>query len=84
MAYSLSYSSPIVSEGSLVTITLSNTGLPDGTLVPFIISGTGISSYDFLNLYPIVFGASFWDHTDTPVGLFLGPFLMTTEGCSRF
>jgi len=50
MAYSLSYSSPIVSEGSLVTITLSNTGLPDGTLVPFIISGTGISSYDFLNL----------------------------------
>jgi len=50
MAYSLSYSNSIVSEGSSVIITLSNTGLPNGTLVPFIISGTNISSYDFLSL----------------------------------
>jgi hypothetical protein len=50
MAYSLSYSNAIVTEGSPVTITLSNTGLPDGTLVPFIITGTGINTYDFLNL----------------------------------
>ena len=50
MAYSLSYSNAIVTEGSPVTITLSNTGLPDGTLVPFSISGTNISAYDFLNL----------------------------------
>jgi len=50
MAYNLSYNQSIVSEGTPVTITLSNTGLPDGTLVPFAISGTGITSYDFLNL----------------------------------
>jgi len=50
MAYSLSYSNPIVSEGSPVIITLSNTGLPNGTLVPFIISGASITSYDFLYL----------------------------------
>ena len=50
MAYSLSYTNAIVSEGAPVTITLSNTGLPDGTLVPFAISGTGITTYDFLNL----------------------------------
>jgi hypothetical protein len=50
MAYSLSYSNAIVSEGATLTITLSNTGLPDGTLVPFSISGTGITKFDFLNL----------------------------------
>jgi hypothetical protein len=50
MAYSLSYSNAIVSEGSPITITLSNTGLPDGTLVPFVITGTAINTYDFLNL----------------------------------
>ena len=50
MAYSLSYSNATVTEGSPVTITLSNTGLPNGTLVPFIITGTGITSYDFLSL----------------------------------
>ena len=50
MAYSLRYSNAVVTEGSPVTITLSNTGLPDGTLVPFTISGTGINIYDFLGL----------------------------------
>ena len=50
MAYSLSYSNAVVTEGSPITITLSNTGLPDGTLVPFTISGTGINIYDFLGL----------------------------------
>jgi hypothetical protein len=50
MAYNLSCNQSIITEGSSVTITLSNTGLPDGTLVPFSISGTGITSYDFLNL----------------------------------
>jgi hypothetical protein len=50
MAYSLSYSVGTITEGSPVTITLSNTGLPDGTLVPFAISGSGITAYDFLSL----------------------------------
>ena len=50
MAYSLSYSVGTITEGSPVTITLSNTGLSDGTLVPFVISGTNITAYDFLNL----------------------------------
>lgn len=50
MAYTLSYNVGTVSEGAPVTITLSNTGLPDGTLVPFAITGTGITVYDFLNL----------------------------------
>ena len=50
MAYTLSYNTGTVSEGSPVIITLSNTGLPDGTLVPFAISGTGITAFDFLNL----------------------------------
>jgi len=49
MAYSLTSSNAIVSEGATLTITLGNTGLPDGTLVPFAISGTNITTYDFLS-----------------------------------
>ena len=50
MAYTLTYSRSILSEGDSVLITLSTTGVPNGTLVPFTISGVGVSVLDFTNV----------------------------------